>query len=696
MCERRKHVRVVLFVFVASVCLFAAATMEASVKKKVPKSAKDGLFYMWLFDEGVAGHQFSTIYDTENYWKEEYKTNFYQDTFKGNFEYPEGVSGTCAKFDGFTTRIVRTYIKVPDLTDAFSLECWIAPQATRNAALVSQEKDSKRGFIFGLFGGRLGIQMAVDGKWVQCTSDLSVPVRKWSHVAVTFHKDEGINLYLNGTGVGRLAVKGTMTDARRENLLIGMSGPKQIKLRESGGKFPPIEKKLYHHMAYDGLIDELKLYEEALSSEDIKDLYNQVKPKKDPPLERRLRPVAPKLDNAEFGASYGRLRYYDEYEDTLRIGDFADVIVRFDLLPVTLMFAHTDQYIPVWATENGKLIGDQSVEINAKNGFYEVMMDKQNRYSHVRILENSDARAVIHWRYALCDRFYEIARPDEMTNWGDWVDEYFMVYPDGVVVRHWTYYTSTFGEDYLQFQETILHPQPGQTCDADVEVKALTLMNMKGQSYTYSWADGVPPYFPEPEAANIQLVNTKSRYRPFIIFEPGSQIDKYIWGYRKDRGYHVSSCLASGLPLIHKGKARDSYVAVALYGMTDRDITRLLPLAESWINPPALKLKSLGFLSRGYDKYQRAYLIEAQGRGKAHRLEFELAASADSPVVNPAFVISNWSAAGASVTVNGKTIADSKALRIGRRRTFQGSDLVLWIKLNTAKSINVEVVPEDD
>ena len=31
------------------------------------------------------------------------------------------------------------------------------------------------------------------------------------------------------------------------------------------------------------------------------------------------------------------------------------------------------------------------------------MSDKQNRYSHVDILETDDARVVVHWRYALIE-----------------------------------------------------------------------------------------------------------------------------------------------------------------------------------------------------------------------------------------------------------------------------------------------------
>ena len=690
-----KFTKMLLFTMTAF-CLCQANVFAQALgakDKPVPSAAKDGLFYMWLFDEGIAGHQLSTVYDTDNYWMEEYKTNFFQDTFKGNFEYVPGISGMAGKFDGFTTRIVRTYIKVPDLSDGFSIEVWVAPYSTRRAAIVSQEKNFKQGFIFGLFGGRLGIQMAVSGEWVECRSDVEVPVLKWSHVAVTFDRVKGIDLYMNGKCVGSLAVEGRMTDARMEDMLIGMTGPKELKLRESGGKFPPIDKKLYYRMAYDGLLDELKLYEDPLSANDIEDLYKQFQPANTQPLNRRTRPIAPKIKDPRFGGAYCRLRYYDEYEAVQRIGDYADIVVRFDLSPVRLMFVHTNTYIPIWVTENDKMISDQSVEINAKNGYYEVMMDKQNRYSHVRLLENHDARVVVHWRYALCDRFYEIARPDEMTGWGDWADEYFTIYPDGVAVRHWVYWTSTYGQDYLQFQETILHPQRGQTCDDDVETEALTLANMSGQTCAYSWAEGVPPYFPQPEGANIQLVNMKARYRPYIIFEPGSRVDKYIWGYRKDSGYHVSSCLASGLPVVTKGKARDSYVAVALYGMTEKPITDLLGQAKSWIGPPKLKLTGSGFSSDGYDKYQRAYVLACDDNTRAPSLRLELTADKESPVVNPAFVISNWGDRDVALKINRKKIKRGKNFRFGRRKSLETCDLIVWIKTESTKPVSISISP---
>jgi len=97
-------------------------------------------------------------------------------------------------------------------------------------------------------------------------------------------------------------------------------------------------------------------------------LYKQFRPANAQPLERRARPIAPKIEEPIFGGAYCRLRYYDEYEAVQRIGDYADIVVRFDTSPVRLMFAHTNTYIPIWVTENDKMISDQSVEINAKNG----------------------------------------------------------------------------------------------------------------------------------------------------------------------------------------------------------------------------------------------------------------------------------------------------------------------------------------
>lgn len=46
-------------------------------------------------------------------------------------------------------------------------------------------------------------------------------------------------------------------------------------------------------------------------------------------------------------------------------------------------------------------MADQSVEAwNDEEGCFEHIQDRHCRFSHVRIIENKEARVVIHWRYA--------------------------------------------------------------------------------------------------------------------------------------------------------------------------------------------------------------------------------------------------------------------------------------------------------
>ena len=122
------------------------------------------------------------------------------------------------------------------------------------------------------------------------------------------------------------------------------------------------------------------------------------------------------------------------------MGPDADVVIRFDDSPIRLVFWQGMAYEPAWVTENGKWYTDEFLEAYGPPGCTggedcEPMSDKQTRYAHVSIVQNSDARAVIHWRYALSEtRNYSGSFADPLTGWFDWADEYWTVYPDGVAV----------------------------------------------------------------------------------------------------------------------------------------------------------------------------------------------------------------------------------------------------------------------
>ena len=108
------------------------------------------------------------------------------------------------------------------------------------------------------------------------------------------------------------------------------------------------------------------------------------------------------------------------------------MVVRFDDLPIRLVSWQGTNYIPALITENGKWYSDEFVETGGLPGCplgqdCEPMSDKQNRYAHVRILESTPARAVLHFRYGLCEvEQFVCANPDPITGWADWADEYYI------------------------------------------------------------------------------------------------------------------------------------------------------------------------------------------------------------------------------------------------------------------------------
>jgi hypothetical protein len=68
-----------------------------------------------------------------------------------------------------------------------------------------------------------------------------------------------------------------------------------------------------------------------------------------------------------------------------------------------------------------------------------------------------------------------------------------------------------------EFQESILILGPGQTPQDVIGPEALTMANMAGEEHTYSWAEGPPSVVDKPDRCNIQLINTRSETRPFVI-----------------------------------------------------------------------------------------------------------------------------------------------------------------------------------
>lgn len=671
------------------------------------------------------------------------KVSGVSDSIKGNYWFSDGVSGKCLKLDGYTSHVVRAANMAPVLENAFTIEAWVAPQTYpwNWTGIVDQEKNHKEGFFFGLNAeGKVGLGIAVgaERKWVMCISGEKLELLKWSHIAATLDSNGEMSVFINGKKRGNLSLGKTewTKPAISTDLRIGRS---HSKMSPQGTEREP-SQKILSYLNFDGLIDEVKIFDNAMDPEEINREYEQQKPKIAQPLKYRKFPTEGS-GRRIFGAINTTLKYDETWDKLWRIGDYSDIVVTFNK-PIRMVFWHGTSYGACYVTENEKWMGDQSLESNEwmddqkfdsinplpdKWGCAEHMSDKRCLYSNVKIIENNPARVIVKWRYNPCYITYGQAHVDELTGWGDWAEEYFVIYPDAVAVRHQVLWTSRWGVvantanwpapgvPWHQFQETIFFNQPGTRPEDNVEDGALSLANSEGNSYTFQWRTKISDVEQKKAGrtkvpnANIQLTNLKSDYKPFIIFEPGSTIDPWVgrefafWNHwpvaqipsdgrvaiTKDRPGHTS--LSCGAPIAHDGK-RGTHECITLYGLINKPIEALVPLERSWNNAPELKILKGEIIYNGYDKFQRAYILKCENGSS--KTDIQLTGSKGSPIVNPAFVLKGWGDKKVAILINGKKCEEGTNFRVGYENHLEGTDLILWFDLSSEKveSISINII----
>ena len=221
-----------------------------------------------------------------------------------------------------------------------------------------------------------------------------------------------------------------------------------------------------------------------------------------------------------------------------------------------------------------------------------------------------------------------------------------------------------------------------------------------------------------PDNLTIQMYNFKAQNKPFIIFEPGNRMN-YVNDRRLGaRGldvpgacnhWPVGQMLCDGRtvqaadrptsflgfpissPPVHEKDGRSWWNG--LYGMTDMTIDELTVVARSWARAPELKLKNKGFSSQGYDRSQRAYQLTCENSDGARVMECEFTATKDSPIYNIPLVIKNWGYSDAELEIDGQKIRQDKDFRLGHRDLVEGSNLIVWIKLQTTKPVTIILRP---
>ncbi|AQT69446.1 Chitinase A precursor [Anaerohalosphaera lusitana] len=221
----------------------ATDTMTVNIHVNAPLLTR-GLVGLWKFNEGSG----STAGDTS--------TKVNHGTLTNGAAWTTGVSGSGISFDG-----VDDYVAVDDsaslnLTGSLSVAAWIKPNSfgSRGYGRILDKGASSVGYSFFVNHKFGGLSFATYGGPVADSNDNVVTTGKWQHVAMVYDQAaETVTFYVDGVSAGTASYNKAPSDSAGSPLTIGIRGQDMER-------------------AFDGIIDEVHLYDFAVSESDIQTL----------------------------------------------------------------------------------------------------------------------------------------------------------------------------------------------------------------------------------------------------------------------------------------------------------------------------------------------------------------------------------------------------------------------------------------
>ncbi len=607
----------------------------------------------------------------------------------------KGVSGTCLQFDGYNTVLSLPPAKAPAIADALTLEAWIAIGAYPwNWCPIVQQGDDDGYFLGVSSHAEAGFKLKLDSTWHAVVATNQLARFRWYHLAGTYDGRTGLMaLFLDGKPLVTKQVGAGRIRTTSDPIRIGRGKPRPWT--------DPVGRAGEALYAFDGLIDEVRIYDRALSAAQV--TAAAALAGTPPPVGMDPRALPAFDTGGRFGAHYTRLKYYDAWDNLWNFGPYPDVVVGFDLLPGQFVFWRGTGYIPMLVNEKDQWYSNEFNETwgrSGGSGCQEPMSDKQSLFNHARVLENTPARVVVQWRFPLVDtRGNVIANYNPATGWGDWSDWYYYIYPDGVAVK--TMHLWTDGPRNHEWHESMAILGPNQHPEQVVATDpALTLADLRGKATAYSWTKG-PPRGVNYRDQKIHVVNYRAEYDPFTIGDfargnvyGGGAVPYSVfpsWNHwpvaqiPSDGRYASFPDRAAHCSLTHvympdyraRFGARPYQEKLLMEGLSKQGAEELAPLARSWLQAPAMEPLS-NCRGSGYDPGQRAYVLSATGEAPS----FRVAASPERPIVNPCFVVRNWnSEESGKVSIDSTKQADGPTLRQGTVWDPNGRrSLVVWLQ----------------
>ena len=660
------------------------------------------------------------------WWKfDEGETNYTQEKISGIISelagsktlWRKGVSGTAVQFDGYYSEITLAAEKTPKISEAITLESWVALGAYpwSDVPIVQQLDDgpeelaeskaeNDRGYFLGVDGyGTPLFKLKIAGKLEQLKADKKLDRNSWYHVAATYDRTSGLmKIFVNGKKVRQKVIAKTTIELSEKDIRIG-KGKDRRPIR-------PVRKSTFSDSySLDGLIDEIKIYDIPLSEKQVAASYSSFKPNAayfaEVDMDKRVFPDGEQ--RKKFGAYYTHLKFYDVYDNMWRIGDHSDVVVEFDDNPCKFIFWRGVSYIPMMANDKGQWYSNEFNETWGKsggNGCMEPMSDKEGYTNHARIIENTPARTVVHWRYPLIDVNHVMANYNDTTGWCDWSDWYYYIYPDGVAVKSMKLWTD--GERNHEWQESMAIMGPDQHPEDIIHTKdALTMMNLKGEKATYDWINKPPQSVEEPKGQCIQYINYTGKYKPVTIGDfvysdvYNGEVTSYsvfpTWNHwpiaqmPSDGRYAIYPDRTAHSSLTHvrpgnfggvQNGPTPYYEKLLMEAMLDQEFDELVTLAKSWLLAPQI-VNLRGAVGK-FAPDQRAYVLNKEEGD----ISFSIEASEENPFLNAAIILKSWdSKKEAVLMINGKALPTKQGIF---RDTNGTKTLAIWVEFAANEKID--------
>ncbi len=225
-----------------------------------------------IYNRSLSADEVKELYLSKGlvgYWKMDADQKNSTSTFDSSGYYNHGlISGATLtnegrfkegyKFDG-----VNDYINVSDTVSlnptSITITAWVKPSTTTYGTIIMKYNSSNKGYGYYAGGGSSGVEQRffVDG--VSADANNFLTVNQWNHIAVAYNTTH-VFFYLNGVSDGTSALAGGTIDSTTNVLRIGA---------DTG--VTPIQEFL------NGSIDEVRIYNRALTAEEVAGLYNGTK-----------------------------------------------------------------------------------------------------------------------------------------------------------------------------------------------------------------------------------------------------------------------------------------------------------------------------------------------------------------------------------------------------------------------------------